>query len=174
MGTFIVFYRFLFKLKTVQIQINPALESAEEIMDELVKVQRRVKFMSIVVVFGFLSMIMVTVIFSSLNLYQFESIRNIGAIINIVVCLPSTIMMIYFLLYFIKMGDDFVHILRSEYLTTLGYRVIIGCISIVIMIGWSNSVMIYVYLPVLQLIFNKPCTLEFLELAKKFLVFGFL
>jgi len=77
-------------------------------MDELVKVQRKVKFMSIVVVFGFLTMIMVTVIFSSLSLYQYESIRNIGAIINIAVCLPSTIILIYFLLYFIKMGDDFV------------------------------------------------------------------
>ena len=108
MGTFIVFYRFLFKLKTVQIQINPALESAEEVMDELVKVQRRVKFVTIMIVFGFLTMIMVTVIFSSLNLYKYDSIRNIGAIINIAVCLPSQLCMIYFLFYFIKMGDDFV------------------------------------------------------------------
>lgn len=108
MGSFIVFYRFLFKLKTVQIQINPDLESAEEVMDELVKVQRRVKFITIVIVFGFITMIMSTVVFSSANLYQYDSIRNIGAIINIVVCLPSTFSMVYFLIYFIKMGDDFV------------------------------------------------------------------
>jgi hypothetical protein len=54
------------------------------------------------------------------------------------------------------------------------YRLTIGGISIIIASGWTNSAMIYIYLPILQLIFNKPCTIEFLQLAKKFLILGML
>lgn len=83
--------------------------------------------------------------------------------------------MFYFLNYFLKMGDGYVKILSFQYnVSILKYRLIMGTISFVIMMGWTNSILVYIYLPIQLLVFNENCTMEFLEMAQKFLVIGYI
>lgn len=141
----------------------------------MVKVQTRSRYITLVVVGGFIAMILSTVIFSAFNLYEDNKpIQTLGAVLNLSICLPSILTMSYFLWYFVKMGDDYVKILtiQYEYLNTFKYRIFMGGIAILIASGWSNSILIYIYLPIKQLLFNGTCTEEFLRMAQKFLILG--
>jgi hypothetical protein len=176
LGSFIVFYYFLLKLKTVQIQIDPRYNSPEQILDQMVKVQARSRYITLVVVGGFLAMILSTVIFSAFDLYQQRAIQKVGALLNLCICLPSVVTMTYFLWYFVKMGDDYVKILSLQYenVSTFKYRLFMGGIAILIASGWANSVMIYIYLPIVQLVFDGTCTMDFLRTAQKLLILGWI
>lgn len=122
--------------------------------------------MTFIIVVGFSGMVLSTIIFSAFDLYRHDYIRKLGALINLCVSLPSILCFTYFLWYFVKMGDEFVKTLSFQYdISELKYRLIIGGMTLTIVSGWSNSVMIYIYLPIKQLIFNQGCTLEFLQAA---------
>ena len=99
-----------------------------------------------------------------------------GAMLNLCICLPCIVLMTYFLWYFVKMGDDYVKILSLQYVyvSTFKYRLFMGSIAILIASGWTNSVMIYIYLPILELLFDQSCTIDFLRDAQKTLVLGWI
>ena len=172
--TYIMFYRFLLKLKTVQIQIDPKLETPEEVFVKLVRVHMRVRLMTFIIISGFVTMIISTILFTVFGLYEKGTIyKKVASSINLVVSAPSILIMFYFLYYFFKMGDGYVKILSYQYsVSVIKYRLITGTMFIVLIMGWSNSILVYIYLPLQLLLFDQDCTLDFLKMAQKLLVFG--
>lgn len=70
------------------------------------------RFLTFIIISGFVTMIMSTIAFTAFGLYKKEPIvKKVASLINLLVCAPSIICMLYYLYYFLKMGDGYVKIL---------------------------------------------------------------
>ena len=130
---------------------------------------------TLVTVSVFCLLILSTVIFRAFDLYKELFIRKISSLMKVGIGLPSFLLMFYIMIYFFQMGDGYVRALQYEYdINIFKFRFLIGGLIMIIMVGWSNSVVVYIYIPLRELIYNQSCTTEILLFAQKLLIMSWI
>ena len=125
------------------------------------------RVLTFIIISGFVTMVISTILFTAFGLYEKDSLyKKLASLINLLVSAPSIMIMLYFLYYFFKMGDNYVKILSYQYsVSSRKYRIIMGTILFTIIMGWSNTILVYMWLPIQLLVYDKNCTIDFLKMA---------
>lgn len=105
---------------------------------------------------------------------QSKTFQIVKPLLELTISLPVGLFMINLLFYYLLMGYEFVKILEQQFnVSRRKYWLFYGTMVTIILITWINAALMYIVVPMAQLMRQEVCSQMFLSTSLVFLVIGY-